>query len=43
MSLDKSRDLDSIGYYLSEHLRVSGGYWTFNGLACLGKLDQIPP
>lgn len=42
MALDKSKDLDSIGYYLSEHLRVAGGYWTINSLACLGKLDLIP-
>jgi len=43
MALDKSKDLDSIGYYLTEHLRVAGGYWTINSLACLGMLDLILP
>lgn len=41
MALDKSKDLDSIGYYLSEHLRVAGGYWTLNALSCLNKLNYI--
>lgn len=41
LSLDKSKDLDSIGFYLSEHLRVPGGYWTINGLACLNELTSI--
>jgi geranylgeranyl transferase type-2 subunit beta len=42
MSLDKSKDLDSIGSYLSEHLKVAGGYWTLNALSCLGLLNEIP-
>ncbi|CAD8089400.1 unnamed protein product [Paramecium primaurelia] len=41
MALDKSKDLESIGYYLSEHLKVAGGYWTINAIACLNKLDEI--
>ena len=40
MMLDKSKDLDSIGYYLSEHLRIGGGYWTINALACIK--EEIP-
>jgi prenyltransferase beta subunit len=43
MALDKSKDLDSIGYYLSEHLRLPGAYWTINSLACLDKLNTITP
>lgn len=35
LSLDKSKDIDSIGYYLTEHLRVAGCYWTINSLFCL--------
>jgi geranylgeranyl transferase type-2 subunit beta len=42
MALDKSKDLESIGFYLSEHLKVAGGYWTINALACLNSLDDIP-
>lgn len=42
MALDKSKDLDSIGYYLTEHLRVGGGYWTINSIACLGMINLIP-
>lgn len=42
MALDKSKDLDSIGYYLSEHLRVGGGYWTINAVTCLRKHSEIP-
>ncbi len=41
MALDKSKDLDSIGYYLSEHLRLPGAYWTINSLACLNQLTTI--
>lgn len=41
MALDKSKDIDSIGFYLSEHLKVAGGYWTINAIACLDKLDEI--
>lgn len=41
MALDKSKDLDSIGYYLSEHLKVAGGYWTINAIACLNMLEEI--
>ncbi len=37
MSLDKNKDIDSIGYYLTEHLRVAGAYWTLTGLACIGE------
>ena len=41
MSLDKSKDLDSIGYYLTDHLRVAGAYWTLNSLECLNvKLEE---
>lgn len=36
ISLEKSKDLDSIGYYLTEHLRIGGAYWSLNALACLG-------
>jgi len=35
-SLEKSKDLDSIGYYLTEHLRIGGAYWSLTALACLG-------
>ena len=35
MNLEKSKDLDSIGYYLTEHLRVAGAYWSLTALECL--------
>jgi len=34
LGLDKSKDLDSIGYYLTEHLRMGGGYWTLFAIEC---------
>ena len=37
LSLEKSKDLDSIGYYLTEHLRVAGGYWSLTALSTLGN------
>ena len=43
MCLDNSKDLDSIGSYLTSHLKLSGAYWTINGLACLNMLDKVPP
>jgi geranylgeranyl transferase type-2 subunit beta len=45
--LDSSKDLNSIGKYLTEHLKVSGAYWSLTSLAALnqslpeGKLEQI--
>ena len=33
LSLEKSKDLDSIGHYLTEHLRVAGGYWSLCSLS----------
>ena len=35
LSLEKSKDLDSIGYYLTDHLRMAGAYWSLNSLECL--------
>ena len=37
LSLENSKDLDSIGYYLTEHLRVGGAYWSLTALFCLKK------
>ena len=35
MALDNSKDLYSIGKYLTEHLKVAGGYWSLTALASL--------
>ena len=35
LDLEKSKDLDSIGFYLTEHLRVSGCYWSIGSLYAL--------
>lgn len=35
MGLENSKDLYSIGKYLTEHLKVAGGYWSLTGLAAL--------
>ena len=34
-SLEKSKDLDALGYYLTEHLRVGGAYWSLTALKCM--------
>ena len=47
MALDDSKDLYSIGKYLTEHLKVAGGYWSLTSLAALqqplpeGKEEEI--
>lgn len=33
LALDNSKDLYSIGKYLTEHLKVAGGYWSLTSLA----------
>jgi len=33
--LDNSKDLYSVGKYLTEHLKVAGGYWSLTSLAAL--------
>lgn len=35
LALEDSKDLYSIGKYLTEHLKVAGGYWSLTGLAAL--------
>lgn len=35
MALENSKDLYSIGKYLTEHLKVAGGYWSLTALAAL--------
>lgn len=35
MQYDNSKDIETMGYYLTDHLRVSGAYWTINALFCL--------
>ena len=37
LALEDSKDLYSIGKYLTEHLKVAGGYWSLTGLAALKK------
>ncbi len=37
LELENSKDLESIGYYLTEHLRVGGAYWSLTALACIKK------
>ena len=35
LGLEDSKDLYSIGKYLTEHLKIAGGYWSLTGLAAL--------
>lgn len=35
LALEDSKDLYSIGKYLTEHLKIAGGYWSLTGLAAL--------
>lgn len=35
LALENSKDLYSIGKYLTEHLKIAGGYWSLTGLAAL--------
>lgn len=36
LNLEKSKTLHSIGSYMTEHLRMGGGYWTITSLICMG-------
>jgi geranylgeranyl transferase type-2 subunit beta len=38
LALDKSKDLESIGMFLRNHLKVAGGYWCLTSL----ELLQVP-
>lgn len=35
LALDKSKDVDTIGMYLRNHLKIAGGYWCLTSLATL--------
>ena len=35
LNLEKTKDLEAIGFYLREHLKLAGGYWCLTALACL--------
>lgn len=35
LGLENSTDLYSIGKYLTEHLKIAGGYWSLTSLAAL--------
>lgn len=35
LALEDSKDLYSIGKYLTEHLKVAGGYWSLTSLYAL--------
>ncbi len=47
MALENSTDLYAIGKYLTEHLKMPGGYWSINALYCLkeylpqDKIDKL--
>ena len=41
LKLDKSKDLDEIGLYLTEHLKMGGAYWCLAALSTMGV--DIPP
>jgi len=35
LALDEDKDLDSIGFFLTEHIRMGGAYWCLNALYAL--------
>lgn len=35
LGLEDSKDLYSIGKYLTEHLKIAGGYWSLTSLTAL--------
>ena len=39
--LDQTKDSEAIGYFTSEHLRMSGAYWAIGSYHLLG--NQMPP
>jgi len=43
-ALDKTKDVDSIGFFTNEHLKLPGGYWCVGALSILDKVyvDRKP-
>lgn len=35
LELDKTQDLEAIGYFLRDHLKIAGGYWCLTALETL--------
>ena len=38
--MDQTSDPDAIGFFMNEHLKMSGAYWCIGALRLLGKLDD---
>lgn len=41
LALDKSKDVDTIGMYLRNHLKVAGGYWCLTSLETLKVAQKL--
>ena len=41
-ALARAQQRDSLEYWATEHLRVSGLYWGVTALALLGRVDALP-
>ena len=40
LKMDQSTDPDAIGFFMNEHLKMSGAYWCIGSLKLLRKLDD---
>ena len=38
--MDQTQDPDAIGFFMNEHLKMSGAYWCIGSLKLLKKLDN---
>lgn len=41
LSLESSKDLNSIGKYLTEHLKIAGAYWSLTSISLFSH--ELPP
>eukprot|EP00353_Schmidingerella_taraikaensis_P018426 CAMPEP_0185600214 /NCGR_PEP_ID=MMETSP0436-20130131/248_1 /TAXON_ID=626734 ORGANISM="Favella taraikaensis, Strain Fe Narragansett Bay" /NCGR_SAMPLE_ID=MMETSP0436 /ASSEMBLY_ACC=CAM_ASM_000390 /LENGTH=70 /DNA_ID=CAMNT_0028229865 /DNA_START=31 /DNA_END=243 /DNA_ORIENTATION=+ len=38
--MDQTQDPDAIGFFMNEHLKMSGAYWCIGSLKLMRKLDD---
>ena len=40
LKMDQTSDPDAIGFFMNEHLKMSGAYWCIGSLKLMRKLDE---
>ena len=40
LKMDQTSDPDAIGFFMNEHLKMSGAYWCIGSLKIMRRLDE---